>query len=780
MTFDTRAHCSRNNIVSFSCHLKYDTDTKKKVPIIKGSWKKINTENFHSYHDYSMGGFGIMMGLNGLIVIDCDIDKANGEFPTEILTLLDANCKAIAKSPNGKHYYFSTSLPIKKQTNAFWKGVKTPCLDIIADTAFIFAPPTAYTKGDAIVAYQWLTGDLSTVSALPDEIAQAIKPVTKNADAIIKRCSTVSTLRHVLGGISVDRFVDYHSWIKIGIALHGEGIDGGCDLWDEFSRRATDKFQEGACANKWQTFSTSGTEKPITVATLFAWLKEDNPSLFHSLKSNSSSSGLETLLVKGTHHSLAEVFYSQRSDKYIYSPNANIGWYILQTSNIWEFHGKAIDSFKKVFYDTVAPLMEDLQNRFTTALEEEGVTTDHKKTIEQKYKMLQKSMLLIDSAPFLVNVQAWLQDLYCVRDIHLKIDSNLMLYAFTDCVYDFNTATVRAIAPADYISSTCGYPYPSYDDGIKGVEILSGFLSSIFLDDDTKQHVLKTLAYCLCGKTNLQEFYLWKGRGGNGKGMLMSLLERAMGSYIKTLPIAYFVKPTENKGQALPEIALCRTARLVYATEPDASSKEKLQASVIKGLTGDDTIVVRKMYSEPLSFKPNFKLVIQCNDCKFNKVDPALQRRLRVIEFPMEFKTKDLYCADVETHRLADFTLESKLKTDDVRNAFILLLLDYYATYIAGEKEIEKSPAVIAATQEYLDECNPISAWLNATYQYTGDSKHRVTPTDMLGQYNLSNAGVKLSAKQFGEYMTILGYHAKKSNTTRSYHGFHLRTAIED
>ena len=37
--FDTRAYCLKTGIVSFSCGLRYDGDTKKKIPMIKGSWK---------------------------------------------------------------------------------------------------------------------------------------------------------------------------------------------------------------------------------------------------------------------------------------------------------------------------------------------------------------------------------------------------------------------------------------------------------------------------------------------------------------------------------------------------------------------------------------------------------------------------------------------------------------------------------------------------------------------------------------------------------------------
>jgi P4 family phage/plasmid primase-like protien len=768
---DTRQHCADNNIVSFSCVLKYDSDTKKKIPIIKCSTKKITADNFMEHHNRDKSGFAIMTGLNNLVVIDCDIDKAQGNFPQEITDTLDAVCKAIVKTPNGKHYYFKTDKNIKKQTNAKWNNQHIECLDIIADSSFVFAPPTSYTKGDSIVAYQWLVGDLSTVSDLPENIYNAIKSPMKKTEAIIRRIASADSIKRLLNGLSSSRFSDYDSWLKIGMILHNDGIENGVELWDEISQqKSPQNYEAGACQTKWTSFQT--ISNPATIATLFAWLKEDNLPLFNILKSNSN--GVESLLLQHTHRTAAEVFYAQKPDQYIYSPNANIGWYVLQTNNVWAYHGKSIDCFKKIFYDTVAPLIEDLIIKYQIALEDE---TD--KNISDKIKELRKTLDSLGSTPYLQNVITWLMDLYCVRDIHTKMDSNIMLYAFTDCVYDFNICNVREILPTDYINTTCGYKYPTYDNALKGVEDLNNFLNSLFENDDTKDYLLKTLAYSLCGKTNLQDFYLWKGRGGNGKGLLMSLLENTMGDYIRVLPISYFIKGSENKGQALPELALCKSARLVYATEPDSSNKEKLQASTIKGLTGDDKISARGLFKEPIEYKPQFKVVIQCNECKFNKIDPAIQRRLGVIDFRFEFKSDDLYCAEVENHRMADFSIEGRIKTPYARDAFILLLLEYYKLYIAGNKQnIPKPEAVKISSQEFLDDSNPVASWLSEKYQITTDNSLRKTSTEFVTEYN-ADRNNSITAKQFGDYMVLLGHYTKSSNGVKTYRGFLLKNGGE-
>jgi phage/plasmid-associated DNA primase len=770
-TFDTRSYCVNNGIVSFSCGIKYDNETKKKIPMIKYSWKKLTAENFIEHHDTNKSGFGIIMNLNNFIVIDCDIDKSAGSFPEEILSVLDNTCKAIVKTPNGKHYYFKTTKKITKQTGAFWNGNKVKNLDIIADSAFIFAPPTNYTRGDEIVAYQWVVGDLSTVSDLPDEIYQSIKQSSKKTENIISRKASYETIKRILEGLSESRFESYDSWLLIGAILHNDGIENGLELWDEMSQRVPSKYEAGACAKKWATFKE--TEHPATVSKLYYWLQQDNPTLYTTIKTDAH--GLESLLINATHRNQAEAFYALKPNNFIYSPNANVGWYALQSNNVWSYQGKTIDGFKKIFFDTIAPLIEDLISKYTLALEEDR----QNEQIAEKCKIAHKSLVMMHSAPFLENVKSWLQDLYTVRDIHLKMDCNPHLFAFTDKVFDFSICDYRDISPLDYISTTCGYKIPSTESLETGAPVLKKFLDSLFEDDDIRDYLLKTLAYSLCGTNYLQEFYIWKGRGGNGKGLLMGLLQRAMGNYINTIPISYFVKNSENKGAALPELAACKSARIVYSTEPDSNNKEKLKNNEINRLTGGDALSVRGLFKEPFTYIPQFTLLLQCNDCIINKVDIAIQRRTVVIQFPFEFKSPDYYNENVENHRLADRNIDTQLKNDDVRSAFIILLLEYFKEHLKGNKEILKPAYIKQHTNEFLNQSNPVAEWLYTRYNVVNDKKQRQTAANMLQQYNLDFPNNQLTSKVFGDNMSLLGYSSVVSNSTRYYSGLTLKTDIE-
>jgi hypothetical protein len=47
---------------------------------------------------------------------------------------------------------------------------------------------------------------------------------------------------------------DYHAWLRIGMALHELG-DAALSIWDAWSKECDEKYQSGACAEKWATFA---------------------------------------------------------------------------------------------------------------------------------------------------------------------------------------------------------------------------------------------------------------------------------------------------------------------------------------------------------------------------------------------------------------------------------------------------------------------------------------------------------------------------------------------
>ena len=55
-------------------------------------------------------------------------------------------------------------------------------------------------------------------------------------------------------------------------------------------------------------------------------------------------------------------------------------------------------------------------------------------------------------------------------------------------------------------------------------------------------------------------------------------------------------------------------------------------------MTGGDEISARDLYAKASTFKPFFSLLLQCNQKpKLNKVDKAIEERLKIIHYPFTF-----------------------------------------------------------------------------------------------------------------------------------------------
>jgi hypothetical protein len=78
--------------------------------------------------------------------------------------------------------------------------------------------------------------------------------------------------REALAHLGTSRAAGYGDWLAAGMALHSVGDDLLPD-WDSWSRSCPEKYQPGACAAKWPTFSRGGG---LTLGSLIHWAKQDS------------------------------------------------------------------------------------------------------------------------------------------------------------------------------------------------------------------------------------------------------------------------------------------------------------------------------------------------------------------------------------------------------------------------------------------------------------------------------------------------------------------------
>lgn len=146
------------------------------------------------------------------------------------------------------------------------------------------------------------------------------------------------------------------------------------------------------------------------------------------------------------------------------------------------------------------------------------------------------------------------------------------------------------------------------------------------------------LGHCLSGRTDSQCIVWLHGDGGNGKGVLIRVMDRLLAKFAVTTPATTFAEQsrTADSSRPSPELATFAGARLVTASETNA--QVAVDAAFIKWTTGGDTLKARFLHKNPFEFWPTHKTIISTNHEPIIKVvDHGMIRRIRIVPLRAQF-----------------------------------------------------------------------------------------------------------------------------------------------
>lgn len=620
----------------------------------------------------------------------------------------------------------------------------------------------------------------------PVVVAPPPKPIAVNeivnAPASPSPVAVVSTdetdmLEKVVDGLGAFRWDNHKDWISIGLACFNEGLV--VEVWERNSKKSG-KYKKGECGKVWGGFQHSTTRRPIKQGTLWKMLKEDNLELFKELCPKRMD--YERLLRSGDGHAeVANYFFSLRYDNYLHS--SMMGWLYVLPNNIWACSGNHYPAgmVNDIFRTMKAQQLEfenTLRRREKALTELEPRDEAKEKEIEELKKASLAFGGKFGNKSFCEGVITFLRGLYeehttalCVEQEKTNIaeimDEHRNLFAFNDCVYDLDTGKTRPIKQTDYLTITCGYNYPQSDPAVR--KEIKTLVDGIFEDASMVQYVMDVLATSVCGVRNIEEWYIWSGTGGNGKGVLMELVGKAFGGYYYDLPNDILTKRIDKPNTPQPDLANSRGKRFLNTTEPE--SNDKIMEGTTKKLTGGDLITARGLYKDPITYKPQFMLTLQCNNIpSLNSLTGGSVRRIRIIPFPFQFKENPV----LENERKGNAEIKNvKCRSNEWRNEFILMLLEQYKR-VAGKSTITQPPKVKERTDAYIQDNNPVGIWFKENYVKADKMKVEdehgeyetpcvLRPRELWTAYK-EFSGVPITDKKFKEAMEFNEVYSMKTS----------------
>jgi P4 family phage/plasmid primase-like protien len=565
-----------------------------------------------------------------------------------------------------------------------------------------------------LLSIQYKTENVETKIKLVNEENKEFSDSQGNIDEM-------ETAKKLSSMLNADRSDNRASWIDVGICMYNISTSL-LDAWIEFSTKS-EKFKNGECEKTWKTFGKDNNGRKLTIASLNMWAKIDNPQRYMHYKREESTNILSKSL-ECTHYSVAQVLYVKYKFSFVCSSLKHDTWWEF-SNHRWRRMDKASTLRKKISTEIAADYMQ-LSNLYKRrALANPADSAEYM----ELHKKANKCVSQTQNRGFKDNVIKEAADLFQENDFESKLDKYTELIGFENGVYDLDKCEFRDGCPDDLITLTTQMDFVDFNECEYADELID-FLKKVIPKDDVRKYVLKLISSFLSGKTGEQKFHIWTGSGGNGKSKLIELIESTFGEYSMKVPVTLLTGKRASSSACTPEIAICKGKRFLSFQEPE--KEDKIHVGHMKELSGGDTIMARPLWSPPITFKPQFKMILACNDLPtIPSDDNGTWRRIRVVDFPSKFVD------DPNPNEPNEFRKDVELADKLIRwkKTFMGMLLEFYKKH--KKEKMEEPESVLKFTREYQKKSDIFMDFVTEKLETTNNKKDILTITNTYSIYKM-------------------------------------------
>jgi len=332
-----------------------------------------------------------------------------------------------------------------------------------------------------------------------------------------------------------------------------------------------------------------------------------------------------------------------------------------------------------------------------------------------------------------------------------ELDQDNYLLCVSNGVINLRTGALRVPCPDDLITKQAMVAY----DHNAQAPIFLAFLNRIMGGNQALVDFLqRAIGYSLTGLTDEQCLFFLHGSGQNGKSTLLTAIKELLGDYAMQCP-AETLMVKQGGGNIPNDIARLRGARMVATSETEDG--RRFAETMIKQLTGQDTIAARFLFAEYFEFIPNFKIWLAANHKPVIRGDDyAIWRRIRLIPFAVTIPPEE-----------KDGKLPEKLRAE-----YPGILAWAVQGCLEWQRQgLNPPPEVLAATEEYKSEMDLIGKWIDECCITAPHVSCRANVLyDNYKSWVADNGGYPLSSTKFGLKLGDRGYQKEKSGFV-TYHG---------
>lgn len=339
-------------------------------------------------------------------------------------------------------------------------------------------------------------------------------------------------------------------------------------------------------------------------------------------------------------------------------------------------------------------------------------------------------------------------------------------------VINLQTGETRDRSITDYFTWECPVSKVS-----EYSEFFLNCIKNIMCNNEQRlKYFQKIMGYCLTGRVDSQQYYIFYGKGANGKSLILNCIQAVMGQACSPISKGVIVDCGKKAGNG-SEMMTLKDLRLGLFSE--TSKLETLNESMLKQISGGDPVRARALYKSEISFKVFMKLIVCTNHLpEFDGSDFGNARRIKLLPFEAKFvssnprKEKNEYLIIEE--------LEQQLIENHLDEFFSFCLEGAMMWY--NDKKFNDIPAdVKAQQQQYIKEQNSFGSWFNESIKQDNDEKlNRSIVFNSYTSY-CEELGIKSLKKK--EFLEKLGNEigaAVRTSSSWVYKGYKLLEQVEN
>jgi putative DNA primase/helicase len=287
-----------------------------------------------------------------------------------------------------------------------------------------------------------------------------------------------------------------------------------------------------------------------------------------------------------------------------------------------------------------------------------------------------------------------------------QLDTHSHLMVVKNGVLNLKTGTFEDPNPEDLLTRLANVDYNPDAEAPFWLKSLD-----LAFDGDQKlvDYMQRALGYSLTGETSEQCLFICHGeQGNNGKSTILEAVSRLLGDHAMMSDFSVLSADKGGDSFARSNMADMRASRFVNVNE---AKNVRIDETLVKQLTGGDTIVARRLYHEAFRYVPQFKIWIRANDIPIIQgTDNAIWRRMKLIPFLKEIP---------KSERRARHVVDRKLDAE-AEGIFAWMVEGARMWY---ERGLEDPEIVTQAVDDYRSDMDTFSRFLADCTDESNDSK---------------------------------------------------------